>query len=44
MQDTRLRFTYRDYLLLPEGDRRELIEGDFFITPVPNIYNACAEH
>ena len=37
MQDTRLRFTYRDYLLLPEGDRRELIEGDFFITPVPNI-------
>jgi Uma2 family endonuclease len=37
MQSARLKFTYRDYLLLPEGDRRELIEGDFFITPVPNI-------
>ena len=30
MQSTRLKFTYRDYLLLPEGDRRELIEGDFY--------------
>ena len=37
MQSSKLKFTYRDYLLLPEGDRRELIEGDFFITPVPNI-------
>ena len=37
MQSARLKFTYGDYLLLPEGDRRELIEGDFFITPVPNI-------
>ena len=37
MQDTRLRFTYRDYLLLPEGDRRELIEGDFHVVPAPSI-------
>ncbi len=37
MQDTRLRFTYRDYLLLPEGDRRELIEGDFYVVPAPSI-------
>lgn len=36
MQPTRLRFTYRDYLLLPEGDRRELIEGDFYVVPAPS--------
>jgi Uma2 family endonuclease len=37
MQSTRLRFTYRDYLLLPEGDRRELIEGDFYVVPAPSF-------
>ena len=37
MQDTTLRFTYRDYLLLPEGDRRELIEGDFYMVPAPSF-------
>ena len=37
MQSTRLRFTYRDYLLLPEGDRRELIEGDFYVVPAPKF-------
>ncbi|HWI65192.1 MAG TPA: Uma2 family endonuclease [Symbiobacteriaceae bacterium] len=31
------RFTYEDYLLLPEDKRYELIEGDFFMTPAPNI-------
>ena len=39
MQTTRLRFTYRDYLLLPEGDRRELIEGDFHAVPAPSIWH-----
>ena len=39
MQSTRLRFTYRDYLLLPEGDRRELIEGDFYVVPAPSIWH-----
>jgi Uma2 family endonuclease len=33
---SKLRFTYRDYLLLPEGDRRELIDGDFLMTPAPS--------
>ena len=37
MQSTRLKFTYRDYLLLPEGDRRELIEGDFYVVPAPSF-------
>ena len=37
MQKSQIKFTYRDYLLLPELDRRELIEGDFFMVPAPNI-------
>ena len=37
MQSTWLRFTYRDYPLLPEGDRRELIEGDFYVVPAPSF-------
>ena len=37
MQNTELKFTYRDYLLLPEGDRRELIEGDFHVVPGPSF-------
>ena len=37
MQDTKLKFTYRHYLLLPEGDRRELIEGDFYVVPAPSF-------
>ena len=39
MQSTKLRFTYRDYLLLPEGDGRELIEGDFHVVPAPSIWH-----
>ncbi len=30
-----LRFTYSDYLLLPEDRRYELIEGDLLMTPAP---------
>ncbi len=30
-----LRFTYEDYLLLPEDRRYEVIDGDLFMTPVP---------
>ena len=35
MRNPQIRFTYSDYLLLPEGDRRELIEGDFYVAPSP---------
>ncbi len=34
-----VRFTYRDYLLLPEGDRRELIEGEFYVVPAPTPHH-----
>jgi Uma2 family endonuclease len=30
-----LRFTYEDYLLLPEDRRYEIIDGDLFMTPAP---------
>ena len=37
MQNPQINFTYRDYLLLPEQDRRELIEGDFYVVPAPSL-------
>jgi Uma2 family endonuclease len=30
------KYTYEHYLLLPEGDRRELIEGELLVTPALN--------
>ena len=35
MRNPQIKFTYEDYLLLPEHDRRELIEGDFYLAPLP---------
>ena len=37
MANPLVKFTYRDYLLLPEQDRRELIEGDFYVVPSPTV-------
>ena len=37
MVNPQIKFTYRDYLLLPEQDRRELIEGDFHVVPSPKF-------
>jgi len=34
-----LRFTYEDYLLLPEDRRYEIIDGDLFMTPAPTPYH-----
>lgn len=33
----KVRFTYDDYLNLPEGRRYEIIDGDLNMTPAPNI-------
>lgn len=41
-QNPQIRFTYEDYLLLPEGDRRELIDGDFHVVPSPNVWHQRA--
>ncbi len=35
MQNPQIKFTYSDYLLLPEQDSRELIGGDFYMVPSP---------
>ena len=37
MQKTQIKYTYSDYLLLPEEDRRELIDGVFYVVPSPNF-------
>ncbi len=34
--DPHERYTYEHYRLLPEGDRRELIEGQLLVTPAPS--------
>jgi Uma2 family endonuclease len=34
-----LRLTYRDYLLLPEDRRYEVIEGELYMTPAPTPYH-----
>ena len=39
MARARIKFTYKDYLQLPEEKRYELIEGEFFMVPSPNYYH-----
>ncbi|MBC7105822.1 MAG: Uma2 family endonuclease [Firmicutes bacterium] len=34
-----LKFTYRDYRLLPEDKRVELIGGDFYLVPSPGVFH-----
>jgi Uma2 family endonuclease len=34
-----LRFTYRDYLLLPEDRRYEVVDGELLLTPAPTPYH-----
>jgi Uma2 family endonuclease len=34
-----LRFTYEDYVLLPEDRRYEILDGDLFMTPAPTPYH-----
>ena len=36
---TDIKFTYQDYLLLPEDKRYELIEGELFMVPAPAPYH-----
>lgn len=34
-----IKFTYEDYCLLPEDRRYELIGGEFFLVPSPNVFH-----
>jgi len=36
---TAIRFTYQDYLQLPEDRRYEIVDGDLFMVPAPTPYN-----
>ncbi len=36
MQQSQVKHTYSDYLLLDDDARRELIEGEFYVVPAPN--------
>jgi Uma2 family endonuclease len=37
MRRARVRFTYNDYLLLPEDKRYEILDGDIYVVAAPNI-------
>jgi Uma2 family endonuclease len=37
MKQADIKFTYSDYLQLPDDKRYELVEGEFFLVPAPNL-------
>ena len=37
MKQARVRYTYSDYLLLPEDKRYEILDGDIYLIAAPNI-------
>lgn len=37
MGQAKVRYTYNDYLLLPEDKRYEILDGDLYVVPAPNI-------
>lgn len=39
MLKAKVKFTYGDYLQLPGDKRYELMEGDLYIVPSPNVYH-----
>ena len=39
MKQANVRFTYDDYLLLPDDKRYEIVEGELLVVPAPNMYH-----
>ncbi len=37
MKQAKVRYNYNDYLLLPEDKRYELLDGELYLNPAPNI-------
>ena len=37
MKQANIKFTYHDYVMLPEDKRYELVEGELFLVPAPNL-------
>ena len=39
MKQADVKFTYQDYLLLPDDKRYEILEGELYVVPSPNTYH-----
>jgi Uma2 family endonuclease len=39
MKQANIKFTYHDYLQLPDNKRYELVEGELYLVPSPNLYH-----
>jgi len=39
MKQANIKFTYHDYLQLPDDKRYELVEGELYLVPAPNLYH-----
>ena len=39
MKQANIKFTYHDYLQLPDDKRYELVEGELYLVPSPNLYH-----
>ncbi len=39
MKQADIKFTYQDYLQLPDDKRYELVEGELFLVPAPDLYH-----
>ena len=39
MKQANIKFTYHDYLLLPDDKRYELVEGELLVVPAPNLFH-----
>ncbi len=42
MQQQQTKYTYQDYLLLPDDERVELIEGEFIVASAPDTRHQIA--
>ena len=41
MKQAKVRYTYNDYLLLPEDKRYEILDGELFVVAAPSIRHQC---
>src|SRR4030042_3933114 len=39
MKQANIKLTYHDYVQLPDDKRHELVEGELFLVPAPNLYH-----
>ena len=39
MKQANIKFTYHDYLQLPDDKRYELVEGELYLVPSPSVHH-----